>query len=272
MLDSVERAIKAMHTRYMESLTLQDLASEALFSPFHFARMFRRVTGVTPGHYLTAVRFFEAKRLLLTTSLNVSDVVSSVGYSSVGTFTTRFTRAVGMSPKQYRSAEVRGLLAAVGPTFRCLPRVDVARAARDRRPALRTTAGSVAGAVEIPPGAASADVLVGVFDTMIPQRGPVACQVLTDVRSVSFTINRVPTGRWVVIAMAQPTGGHATPETMLIGFSRSIIVGPDRSTRVDLRLHEPRPTDPPIAMTIAPPSVLRVSDADGEDERDQRGA
>jgi len=52
-------------------------------SPFHFSRIFAKTVGLTPGRYLTALRLFEAKRLLLSTSLTVSDVVCSVGYSSV---------------------------------------------------------------------------------------------------------------------------------------------------------------------------------------------
>lgn len=129
-LDRVERSIRpavlqaitSIRDRYFESITLADLASEVFISRFHFSRMFADATGVTPGRFLTAVRLFEAKRLLLTTSLNVSDIVCSVGYSSVGTFTSRFSRAVGMTPTQYREPQVAELLVAISPTLQRIPR------------------------------------------------------------------------------------------------------------------------------------------------------
>ena len=119
-------------------------------SPFHFSRMFAKATGVTPGRYLTAVRLFEAKRLLLTTSLTVSDIVCSVGYSSVGTFTSRFTRAVGMTPTQYREPEVGELLVALAPNFRGLPSLRTLRAAGRGCASLRSGDGVINGRMEMP--------------------------------------------------------------------------------------------------------------------------
>ncbi|MFD0592037.1 helix-turn-helix domain-containing protein [Catellatospora coxensis] len=73
-----------------------------MFSKFHFSRMFQRVTGLSPGRFLSALRLQQAKQLLVTTSFNVSDISLRVGYTSVGTFSTRFTRSVGLSPTIYR--------------------------------------------------------------------------------------------------------------------------------------------------------------------------
>ena len=71
MHEAVQLAVSIIRTRYHEQLTLEGLASEVFFSPFHFARLFRRNVGMPPGQYLTTVRLFEAKRLLLTTSRTV---------------------------------------------------------------------------------------------------------------------------------------------------------------------------------------------------------
>src|SRR4051794_801763 len=99
---AVERAIGTMRDNLAEQLTVDDMARSAMFSKFHFSRIFRRVTGVSPGRFLSAIRLQEAKRLLVTTSLNVADISLRVGYTSVGTFSTRFTRSVGLSPTRYR--------------------------------------------------------------------------------------------------------------------------------------------------------------------------
>src|SRR4051812_16414952 len=87
---AVERAIQHMNENLSEPLTIDDLADVAMFSKFHFSRIFRNITGIPPGRFLSAVRLQEAKRLLLSTSLTVADISSQVGYSSIGTFSTRF--------------------------------------------------------------------------------------------------------------------------------------------------------------------------------------
>src|SRR5216683_4350607 len=99
---AVERAIQIMHTHLHELLTLEDLASVAYLSPFHFNRVFRRLIGIPPGEFLSALRFQTARRLLLTTSLSVTDICFEVGYTSTGSFTSRFTQLVGLSPRLLR--------------------------------------------------------------------------------------------------------------------------------------------------------------------------
>jgi len=114
-LSAVERVIAMIHRHYQDPLTLQDLAAEACYSTFHFTRLFHKKAGMPPGQFLTAVRLYHAKRLLATSDMSIVDVVTSVGYSSVGTFTTRFTNATGVSPSAFRDPAVNRLLALVGP-------------------------------------------------------------------------------------------------------------------------------------------------------------
>lgn len=97
---AVEGAIRTMRSRLQEVLTLQDLASVACLSPAHFSRVFRRLIGVPPIEYLTALRFQRARQLLLMTSPKSTDICFEVGFTSPGTFTSRFTYRVGLSPRQ----------------------------------------------------------------------------------------------------------------------------------------------------------------------------
>jgi AraC family transcriptional regulator len=99
---AVARVIAMMRDRLEEPLTVEEMARVAMFSKFHFTRLFKRVTGVSPGRYLSALRLQRAKQLLVSTSLNVTDISVRVGYSSTGTFTATFTRRVGLSPTAYR--------------------------------------------------------------------------------------------------------------------------------------------------------------------------
>src|SRR2546430_14849759 len=101
-MQAVERAIQTMHTHLHELLTLEDLASVACLSPSHFHRVFHRLIGIPPGEFLAALRFQAARRLLVTTSLSVTDICFEVGYTSTGSFTSRFTHLVGLSPRLLR--------------------------------------------------------------------------------------------------------------------------------------------------------------------------
>ena len=116
----VEQVIAEMRKGVDGPLSLGDMADMAHLSTYHFARTFRRVTGVPPGEFLSAPRLEEAKRLLLTTDLSVSEVCFEAGYNSLGTFTTRFKQLVGMSPGRLRrlpeeAAPILDLLAVDDP-------------------------------------------------------------------------------------------------------------------------------------------------------------
>lgn len=99
---AVERSIHTMRANLHQPLTLEDLASAACLSPYHFNRVFRRLVGIPPIEFLTALRFQTARQLLLSTPLSVTDICFAVGYTSIGSFTTRFTQMVGLSPRLLR--------------------------------------------------------------------------------------------------------------------------------------------------------------------------
>lgn len=87
----LERVVAEMRERVNETLSLCVMTEVAHLSPYHFARTFRRITGIPPGDFLGALRLQRAKELLLTTDLFTSEVCYEVGYASFGTFTSRFT-------------------------------------------------------------------------------------------------------------------------------------------------------------------------------------
>src|SRR4051812_39926112 len=92
---AIESAIRVMHAHLQERLTLADLASAAYLSPCYFNRVFHQLVGIPPGEYLSGLRLQMARHLLLATSLSVTDICFEVGYTSPGSFTTRFSQLVG---------------------------------------------------------------------------------------------------------------------------------------------------------------------------------
>jgi AraC family transcriptional regulator len=83
-------------------LTLAEIAEVADLSPYHFARAFKRSTGLTPQQYVTERRIERAKRLLAESRLPIVDVSAFAGFKNQSHFTTTFRRLTAMTPKAYR--------------------------------------------------------------------------------------------------------------------------------------------------------------------------
>ena len=110
----LRRAKDAIDRDYAEPLDVPALARTALMSPGHFSRSFRAAYGQTPYSYLMTRRVERAKALLRRGDLSVTEVCLAVGCTSLGSFSSRFTELVGMSPSAYRALD-HGASAAVPP-------------------------------------------------------------------------------------------------------------------------------------------------------------
>jgi AraC family transcriptional regulator len=100
----VKRVVAYMRERLGMEVTLQELASIACLSRFHFCKAFRGATGMAPYEYLTRLRMRTACELLKATPLSIRDVGAAVGYVALSTFSTAFRRYAGVSPRAYRNA------------------------------------------------------------------------------------------------------------------------------------------------------------------------
>ena len=84
--------------------TLAELARSAGLSPYHFLRIFKRVTGVTPHQWLLRARLNEAAQLLATSRRSVTDIAFDVGFDDLSNFMRSFRAEFGLSPRRYRLA------------------------------------------------------------------------------------------------------------------------------------------------------------------------
>ena len=88
---------------YAEPVCLTELAGLAGMSKFHLVRSFRAVFGETPIRYLNRRRIERAQDLLRHANLTVTEICMTVGFASLGSFSSRFTELVGESPVAYRN-------------------------------------------------------------------------------------------------------------------------------------------------------------------------
>ena len=91
-----------MVAQVAEDFNLAQLAAQAGLSKFHFQRLFKAATGVSPSRYQINLRMEEARRLLRETRLSVIDVALEVGYTDPSHFARLFRRETGLSPSEYR--------------------------------------------------------------------------------------------------------------------------------------------------------------------------
>ena len=110
------RAKDLADARYSEPLGVDDLAAAAGLSRAHFSREFRRAFGDSPHGYLLTRRLERAAALLRTTDNSVAQICAAVGLTSVGSFTTSFTRTFGASPTAYRARHLPAAAHAVVPS------------------------------------------------------------------------------------------------------------------------------------------------------------
>lgn len=98
------RIVKAklfIDANLQEAINLDKIADEALFSKFHFIRLFKSIYNKTPHQYLTRVRIDHAK-LLLQNNKSVSETAHQVGFESITSFTALFKALEGKTPSHFQ--------------------------------------------------------------------------------------------------------------------------------------------------------------------------
>lgn len=103
-LAHLRRARDLIDRDYAKPLDVPTMAARAFMSPAHFSRQFRAAYGETPYSYLMTRRI-ERAMALLRGGMSVTDACMAVGCTSLGSFSSKFSEIVGMSPTEYRARE-----------------------------------------------------------------------------------------------------------------------------------------------------------------------
>jgi AraC-like DNA-binding protein len=242
----VKQAIALMQGHYHTPLTLQAIADSVQLSPFHFNRIFRSITGVPPSTYLAALRIDQAKKMLLRTNFSVTSICFDIGYNSLGTFTTRFTQLVGITPTQLRRISRDQSVASFFQDWNLLKRtVEVFH----QRPEKGTIEGTVS-LVQPFEGL----IFIGLFRDPIPQSNPISATVLTE--PGYYCLPLVPPGKYYLFATALPRSedfrGMFESGAYLHCTRQPVISIPFENMRksVDLFLNSKSWTDTPILLAL----------------------
>lgn len=241
----IDEVIAYIHRHLNEPLPLARLAGYAAYSPYHFTRIFKERTGLPPLYYVSALRLQKAKDMLLRTNLSVRDIGLEIGQQSLGTFTTRFTERVGVTPSDFRnSARLTGHYLHSLQTLDNWSPPQLAAAGRYLR-----VDGTVRAEAPF-----EGVILIGLFAKPIPEGLPLYGTLLGSLGSFSFT--DVRPGTYYLMATSVSWGAQAVdvlvPQTTLRArLKEPIVVEPFTPVaHQEIALHPPRPDDPPILISL----------------------
>jgi len=103
--EKLKRVLDLIECRFTEGIGLDEMAGEACLSTFHFARLFQRVTGLSPHRYVTERRIQEAKNKLSEGRLSLVEIALEAGFGSQNNFTRIFRKHTGMTPGEFRTRQ-----------------------------------------------------------------------------------------------------------------------------------------------------------------------
>jgi AraC family transcriptional regulator len=102
----VVEAIQLVEDNAARPIELKEMATTANMSKYHFLRVFRRLTGVTPHQYLISARLRRAALALASSRRPVLEIALDAGFGDLSTFNRRFRTTFGLTPTQYRAARL----------------------------------------------------------------------------------------------------------------------------------------------------------------------
>lgn len=241
----IDEVIAYIHKNIYEPLPLSLLASYIGYSPYHFSRIFKEHIGLPPLYYVSSLRLEKAKDLLLHTHLSIRDIALEIGQQSLGTFTTRFTERVGVSPSTFRNSRDE-----VDERLLALQRLSDWR---QSMPVLNPNA-TIEGTVHAQ-APFQGVILIGLFAKPIPEGLPLYGTLLPSLGPFRFT--DVKPGTYYLMATSVQWGMQAvdvllTQSTTLRTRSREpIVVTPyTKVPPLEVTLHVPRLDDPPILISL----------------------
>jgi AraC-like DNA-binding protein len=99
-LERIDRAVRWIRQNLTARLCIEELAARAVMSPSSFYRHFKQATALSPVQFQKELRLLQARLLLISGGMNVTDAAFEVGYGSVTQFTREYARHFGLPPAQ----------------------------------------------------------------------------------------------------------------------------------------------------------------------------
>lgn len=235
----VEQAIDYMKQNLERELTTREIAQMVGYSEYHFIRIFKGVTGISPRHFLSALRIEAGKKKLLQPSNSLLNTVLSLGFLSMGSFSNRFKQYVGISPIQFRKTSQK-----LAENLQ----IEQEMIVEEER------SHSIVSCTIHYPETFKGIIFVGLFPRPIPDQRPLKGTAFRQGRN-TCRFSDVPPGDYYVLAAGIPRSMNPKAYYLLENCLRAktaepIHVNHQTTSSVTLSLREPFPFDPPILVNL----------------------
>ena len=240
----VEASLHYIQDHIFDPLSLGKIAHEAGYSPYHFTRIFKAHMGISLFYYVSSLRLQKAKDLLLHTELTIRDIALEVGQQSLGTFTTRFTQKVGVSPAVFRKTAKEAEKA-----LETIKRLEEAKTDNEPSGDQCSMHGTIEA--EIP---YEGIVLIGLFPKPIPEGIPLHGTLVK--LPGRFCFSGVRPGVYYLMGTSVSWGMRAesillTQKNLRTRNHQPLEISPEKNTvPLKVKLHLPQLDDPPILVSL----------------------
>lgn len=242
-IQATELAIQYMKAHLEDEVTSEQLAQLVGYSPYHFTRVFKQVTGISPRQYLSALRMESGKQRLLKQPSLLMKIMLSIGFRSTGTFHQRFKQFVGLSPKSF--AATSSDLATYMNQYEHMPLTSDS--------VFDSPHMHIRCQIEAPPSFRGI-IFVGLFPRPIPDQKPIIGTAL-NMRNRECVFTDIPHGTYYILAAGIPWSRNPIDyfklDKCLRGkYDEPVAVNQTTALQTRILLREPLPYDPPIVVNL----------------------
>lgn len=230
-------------------LSVAELAEKFGYSKFHFSREFKKLIGVTPNEFWSALKM-ERSLLELSRSSSILNAQLKTGYQSTGTFASSFLKTTGLTPGQYQNE------------IQKLGLFNVVKSHEDKEPSIFThysfnkkNASNLQEKVlsitcNVPEDFKGV-IFVGLFEKPLPTSSPIIGKAL--IKTTHCIIDRIPNGAYYLLSCAirgsrNPLDYFFLNNALRDWYNTPIRFPLENDKEISFTLREPLPTDPAIPM------------------------
>lgn len=254
MRDTIPSILQYMKTSLSEELTIEEVAKHFGYSKFHFSREFKRHTGFSAADYLSSLKIERAIQEMLRSEHSITDAGFDAGYSSIGTFSTTFTKKTGLSPREYKR-QVENLYDLTKEYEK-----DYSDLQYNSTTMREPTINNCHITIQYPKGYTPGITFVGLFSSPIPNHKPIVGTALA--RASSYHFKNIPDGQYYILACSiektfNPLRYFVLDDCLRGREEEKIHFPADSNKQFVVSLREPLPEDPPILVNL--PKLLADS-------------
>lgn len=246
MKESVNDIILYIRNRVLDDITIGEVADYFGYSRYHFSREFKRVTGFSASDYLSSLKIEYAKQEILRNDVSITDSGFNAGFSSLGTFSTTFTKKTGMSPREYKD-KVETLYTI---TKKYEMNKQKAVHSQDRQISENST---LLVNTHFPDDYEPGITFIGLFKSSIPNHRPALGTAL--MKETFHIFKDIPNGEYHLLVCSiektkNPLRYFILDECLRGKWERALSFPEDSKQSIEIYLREALPEDPPILINL----------------------